>query len=606
MATATIPAAVPEPNDPPGTTPSSPSSGLFSSMIAPVEPARPAFDLSPSADTTNAAEAPSAGASSAAYHSDDNEAESKSNSDARIQQKSIWKAWLLAGATRWAKGGGTENKRLDVAKAKATAQRTKEDRKISINRSEGFSGKPGMNVGPGNNSGVNKGNSSGSGKGPLKNLGSEHSKGHQNSNGNAHQGYSGSSGGNGGPGAGGAGRGSSGEGSGGGHGAGTGRTPKNDRTDAGHDQKPKADPTKDNGQGAATGGKSGAPGPAGSAGKNGSTKETGSATGKTDRGADPRTGSGKAGAGASTADGKQASGKVDFGEDPKGEPGKSDQTNGGPGKSGSGQPNNRTPLQKSRETGHGDGGTVRNVIDHVKAYADGARDGYHDKKDKNAKEHARLDKAHDKYKAKTADPKKAGKGEAGKTPAPLQAKVGGQTVTITDDDGPMEDPFMSKPTPIQAQGIDAKKITLGDSFLKESVSRGELRTFKQYEMRLEGRIDGLAKVVDATKALIQQAVDQADECQQVAEQAKGVKGGEKLVAELNKLADAAKAQAEEAREVHKRAQRAHDFGKSVLSNIQTRYAPLYQAVVDSDEVKPAELKFYGDRGVYPTDHDLAA
>ncbi|MDX3284040.1 hypothetical protein PV435_48525, partial [Streptomyces scabiei] len=131
-----------------------------------------------------------------------------------------------------------------------------------------------------------------------------------------------------------------------------------------------------------------------------------------------------------------------------------------------------------------------------------------------------------------------------------------------------------------------------------SVSRKELRNFKQYERKLEAKETVLQKVAEACKQLQTEAEEEAKQCQRLAEQAKDVKGGEKLGTALAKLAEAAKNQAAEAAELSRRAKRAAEMCKVVLTNIQTRYAPLYKAVVDSDETKPAEMRFYNDKGSY--------
>jgi len=151
--------------------------------------------------------------------------------------------------------------------------------------------------------------------------------------------------------------------------------------------------------------------------------------------------------------------------------------------------------------------------------------------------------------------------------------------------------------PLLVKDIDANTLTLGIGG-NGSISRKELRNFKQYETKLETKETVLLKISEACKQMEKQAEDEAKQCQDLAEQAKGVKGGEKLVGQLNKLAEAAKNQAAEAGELAAQAQRASEMCKVVLTNIQTRYAPLYKAVVDSDETKPAELRFYSDRGSY--------
>lgn len=603
MATDTIPAAVPGPDEPSSAgTANSPRPGLLASALAPVDPARPDFDLAPETASEEAADAPiqsASSGSSASYHGgDETPQKASTNTGNSIQKQGIWRAWLLAGATRWGKGGGAVNKRLDLAKARAQACQVKTNRQVSINRSGGLLGRsPAGSGGAGASGGKslgNKGGSNGAAEGQKNSNGSAHG-----SAGHGSAGRSGSGGGSGSGGSGG-GRGPHGGGSSGGNGG--GHSPKAPKGDGGGrgPKLSKGDNPRGGTSGGGAGGKNGAPGTAGSSGKNGTSGRSGSGgSGKGHGGGlvdgkakgpkskDSSSGKGpekdakgsKGAAGAAGASGKDGA---------AGKNGSSNGSNKSAGTGKSGGKDTRTPLEKTRETGHSDGSAVRRAVDHVKAYVDGARDGWGDERDKNAKEHDRLDKAHDKHKAK------------------LQGTTQGQTVQIEDDNEPMEDPFMSTATPIQAQGIDAKKLTLGEDCLKPSVTRGELRRFKDYEGRLESRIDALARIADATKQLSAQAREQADDCQKLVEEAKGVKGGEKLIGQLQQLADQAKAQADEANEVNKRAARAHDFAKAVLSNIQTRYAPLYQAVVDSDEVKPAELKFYADRGVTRSDTALAA
>ncbi|WP_055696508.1 hypothetical protein [Streptomyces silaceus] len=363
---------------------------------------------------------------------------------------------------------------------------------------------------------------------------------------------------------------------------------------------------------------SGASGASGSGPKGSGSGSGSGAGGPKGQGAGGSKGSGASGAGKDGGPGKQ-------GKD--GKPGKDSPSSSGSVGHGAGQSGKQQgpSLQKSREIGHGDGGRARRVVDHVKAYADGARDGWRDEKDKNAREHDRLDKAHDEHKGKPSgrDKTPAKSGPIGRTrdddqPTTKSDKPAAKDTDDLDrpfpiaaedeDEEPMEDPFMSQPTPIQAKGVDASRITFpaSDAFTKTSISRGELRCFIQYEGRLEARIDGLAKVSEATKQLAAQAHEQADDCQKLAEEGKGVEGGDDLVAELATLAEKAKVQADEADEVHARAARAHDFAKAVLSNVQGRYRPLYQAVVDSKLTKPAEMRFYADRGIYPSDLALSA
>lgn len=617
MATDTVPAAVPGPPDPPSNadTTTLGARGLLASMVAPVEPARPTFTISPTLGDTQPTpdgdgilDRSTPGQSSASFRDTTDQA-AKSNDPAGSRHKrSIWKEMWLAAATRWAKGGGTANKRLDLqkAKAQANAYQVKETRTTTHMKSPGLPVRNTGGSGAGTKGDTGKSGGNFSGKGPA------------NSNGNRSGGAG--SGGSGGRGPGG-GAGSNGSG-------GSGRGGRQQHT-AG-DRK-NAGPSGAGGRGHHAAGGSGGAGKTPAADKKhtgASGKDTGKGPGKTPGAAGGSSGAG--GAGKQGASGSSGKAGKDGSPGKSGTPGKTDLTKAPKGKqdqahgksTGQQQATEKTPLQKSRETGHGDGSKVRRVVDHMKAYKDGAVDGYHDEKDKNAKEHDRLDKARADRKTgkdQPADGKPAQdpNGQATKDPngqpakddgkpQPVTATTQGHTVLIEDDNAPMEDPFMGKATPIQAKGIDTDKITLGGGFRKSSVKRSELRRFKDYEGRLEARIGGFAKVVDATKALTAQAREQAEECQTLLEDAKGVKGGEKLVGELQKLTEQAKAQADEADEVHTAALKAHDFGKAVLANVQTRYQPLYQAVVDSDEVKPAELKFYKDRGITPSHTTLAA
>ncbi|MEW2393052.1 hypothetical protein AB0933_32295 [Streptomyces venezuelae] len=669
MASDTAPAVPPPPNQPPAqpaTTPTpestptpAPNAGqsFLTSLMTPIEPARPtgSFDLQPTntADPNLASTTP-AGVTSADYHDAETAAAKDATGEKRKAQGSVWKALWLAAAQRWAKGGGTANKRLDVAKARAQANQLKENRTTSTtSKSDGFSPRSGGSGGGASGGGskgadkTNKG-ATGPGKTPQNNK-AAHPSGPAGRGG----------GGQGGAGRGPAGSGGSGRGtgpSGRDRGAGTsgGGKPGGGGNSAGAGGAKDTGPKKPQGAGGTGNGAKGAERNSGTGAKGsgaggsgtgrsgtGGSSGAGSGSGKTRSGKDGAT----KGGGTSGGSGKQGSDGKKGKDGPAGKP--SGGKDGGTGKGGTGKDkptdltkhpkgsggsapargaHERSPLQKSRETGHGDGSKARRVADHVRAYKDGVKDGWGDEKSKNAREHDRLDKAHDKHRrdnGKPAAPDTRGRPDPQKKPDQATSKpetpdkpkpkgtVGDREPDrpcpiAAEDEEPMEDPFMSKPTPIQAKGIDANSILLGGGLLRESIGRSELRTFKQYEGRLEARLGGLAKVADATKSLAAQARQQAADCQQLAEEAKDVKGGEKLVVELNKLAEQAKAQADEADEIHKKAVKAHDFGKAVLSNVITRYAPLYQAVVDSDEPKPAELKFYADRGVHPSDAALAA
>jgi hypothetical protein len=592
MATDTVPAAPgpATPNDPsadgstslPGA-PATPVGGWLANALAPVDPARPAFNLTPTTGEGDPAagadgllDRSAPGVSSASFRGAADNASSGSDPAGKNHKRSVWKEWWLAAATRWAKGGGTANKRLDLAKARAQSQahQVKETRTTTAVKSGGL---PVRNTGGSGAGGAAKNNSGKSGgdsarKGPVNSTG----------NGSGGSGRSGSGGSGGG-------RGSGGGTGGGAGGKGTGparRAPKDTGSSGkggagsagssggmfGKDKTPAA-PKKSDAHGPASkgpgkhtgsGGGAGKPGPAGKAGKDG-----------------PSGIGGKAGTGPGA---KGPAGKTDLTKDPKGHKGK-DHAPGPAGRKSSDTKSGaeKTPLEKSRETGHGDGTKARRVVDHVKAYMDGTRDGWIDEKHDNAKEHDRLDKAHTDHKKTKPDHK---------TDKPATT-TGPAIVTDKGDDGVSTDV-----KPLLVKDIDTHTITLGTADARGTVSRKELRNFKQYERKLETKETVLHKIADACKTLQKQAEQEAKECQDLAEQAKSVKGGEKLGVTLAKLAEAARNQAVEAGELARRATRAAEMCKVVLTNIQTRYAPLYKAVVDSDETKPAELRFYNDKGTY--------
>jgi hypothetical protein len=195
MAADTVPAAVPDPGEPAtraadgtpqGGAHSAPPRGLLASTLAAVEPARPAaFNLNPAAaeGVQTAEETVTEGASSDAYHGGPDTPENGRTSAGNTrQEKSVVRAWLLAGAERWKKGADARNKRLDIKKARAQALQVKETRTVAVNRSGGLltpsGGKPsggsgGSGASGGSGKSLNSKNSGGSSgaKGPKNGSG---------------------------------------------------------------------------------------------------------------------------------------------------------------------------------------------------------------------------------------------------------------------------------------------------------------------------------------------------------------------------------------------------------------------------------------------------
>ncbi|MFE5669080.1 hypothetical protein ACFQ7W_34815 [Streptomyces niveus] len=589
MATDTAPPVPAGPPDPPAAPAASTApapaadTGIMAALMAAVEPARPVTatgagarpdgdDPAAKADPDAVVDRSSPGVTSESFKAPEDLTGAGSDAAGARHKEGVFKTLVRAGATRWAKGGGTANKQLDLQKARAGAHQVKEARTTTVMNSPGLPTRNGSGGtgGGGRNSGGSGGGNSG-----------------RSSTGNGSTGTGrGTSGGA----TGGGGRGSSGSNGSGGRGTsgnGGGGSPKDTSSKGAKNSEAKG---KDGSSGnAGSGGKAGKDGKSGASGNGGGSTSggtSGNSKDKADNSKGTKAGLKKGGGSGQGSGGSSGSGG---GSGSSGGAGKNG-TSGDAGR-GSNGADSRTPLERSRETGHGDGSAVRNVVDHVQAYAKGAKDGYQDKKEENGKEHARLDKARTGHKAKQQDPKKdTPKGTTVTGPS-------GQSIVIAPpDEG--DDGVSTDVKPLLVKEIDANTLTLGTEGARGSISRKELRNFKQYERKLEAKENHLIKVADACKQLEAAAEDEAKDCQKLAEQAKAVEGGEKLAAKLTKLADAAKAQATEAAELHKRAKRAAEMCKVVLTNIGTRYAPLYKAVVDSDETKPAELRFYNDKGSY--------
>lgn len=239
---------------------------------------------------------------------------------------------------------------------------------------------------------------------------------------------------------------------------------------------------------------------------------------------------------------------------------------------GTGRPLN---VQESREAGYRDGVRAGTVAAHLGAYRDGVRDGWADRKQDAAREKGRLDKAH-------ADHKQQ--------PQP-------QPTTLKVPPMPTHAPTNTAPQPVQVTGIDATHIQLGTGASRTHISRGEVRTLAGFQRKLAEKTDALTQISERTRALEAHAKVQADRITNLLEQARAVKGGEKLAAALTRLQEAAKVQEGHAAEVRKRAVRAQEACTTVAANTDTRYSGIYQAVIDSPETAPAELSYYRDLGI---------
>jgi hypothetical protein len=652
MASDTVPAAVPGPNDPPhSTAPTAPHGGTqqqpggLAGLLAPVEPTRSAaFNLNPDQTAAAPHDETVAGASSSAFTGGENPEDAakntKNNSVGGKQERSVVRAWLLAGAERWRKGADARNKALDIKKAKAQARQIKEN--VTVNRAEKIvGGSTNSSTGNNSNSGKslnNKASKKDSGGGQKNSSGGNRSGGRGNSGGTHKNGSGNGSGAGGNSGGSGRDRSAGGKGSGTSSGRGTGtgsgsgnngtrnagkdrhtpgkQTPSSDKRPSSSDKpslkKPDSGGKTSSGGSNAGAGKAGPQGPSGKPGKDTAGQHTPKPSkpdtrpGKPDTnkgpGNTPTTPANPTGNTAPNATGPkapQATPKPGPAAPPgtlgKGlwkdvftkKPGNTRGTQKGEHKAGDADakhtrgtsPAPRLNLQKSRETGYRDGTRAAKAVAHAHAWRDGARDGYRDTTQAADREKARLDRAH-------ADRKNA------------RTQPGDQPVTQPASSADYQQAVPPKPTqppgpqPVPVASIDASHIHLGPGAARPHISRGEVRTLRHFQNRLAAKNDSMTAVGEATRTLEQHATEQARQVTQLLEQAKTVKGGERLVAALTKLQEQADLQATQAAEIHKRAVRAAEGCKALSVNADTRYGGIYKAVVDSPETTPAEMTYY--------------
>lgn len=667
MASDTVPAAASSPDDPPQT---APRPNWLASALAPVDPARPelnpaGFHINPAlaGDDPMArynaewlAEATGAtGVSSADYHHSTADNQNTQNGSAQnragnSQERSVIRAWLLAGAERWRKGGDARNKRLDVEKARAQANQVKTSQ--TVNRSEKI-------VGGSTNNGTDTRNAQ------AKSLDSKTRNAGSSGGSSGRGGSSGGSGG--GSGSDGGGRGNRGS-SGGGHRS----APNRGHGSAGHGSGSGGGSRGPGGSGGSGGGRSGngpqgprpggGPGSSGSAsagsgsggsrGNNASTRPPSAST-HTPGGAPgsrpwrntttggPRTPNGPT----SPAQGPAGatggpSGHVGNGARQGGQPGAPGGTPNSPGtgpSSGNGVNLRKTPTpprgnqppnqpqtgntppsgrplntRPSRETGYRDGTRAARGAAHVKAYRDGFKDGWTDTSEAANRQKVSLDKAHTARKQHNAQqtpphpnvppkPTKPPRVPPKPTtppnvpPQPPQTQPKTQQTPQPKQVPPMPTHAPSTPAqPIQVTSVTPTTVALGQGADRPAISHGEVRTLKGFERKLRVKTDEMGRIAEGARALKAHAERQLKHITWLTEQAQIVEGGDKLIGALRQLEEAAKVQAGLAEDIHRRALRAVDGCKALLANVETRYAPIYKAVVDSGLVAPAHMHYYKD------------
>lgn len=247
----------------------------------------------------------------------------------------------------------------------------------------------------------------------------------------------------------------------------------------------------------------------------------------------------------------------------------------------------QTPIrtQTARTAGYRLGSHAALGAGQVKALVDGAKDGWTDGKAATDHDKARLDQAR-------ADRKTAReKDKPMTTPPATSADYSPRTLPEHDDH--------QYPKPVQVGYTTSEHIQLAGNASRAGISRGEVRNLVSFQRHLGGKTETMTNIAERSRALHAHAKAQSEKVTQFLERAKGVAGGEKLVAGLIRLQETSKSQESLAIEVQKRAARSSEECQFVSGNVDVRYTPIYQAVVDSDVTTPAELDYYRDMGVTP-------
>jgi hypothetical protein len=241
----------------------------------------------------------------------------------------------------------------------------------------------------------------------------------------------------------------------------------------------------------------------------------------------------------------------------------------------------RPRTQPSREAGYADGTVAAKVAGHVKAYRDGAKDGYADGTVEYEQEKRRMDDAKARNAIKPTGPAK-----------PDMQPVTGSTVDLAKNEAPTD---RIPVAPVQLTGLSETHIAFDADGASSSLSRAEVRTLKGFERRIAAKQPVLQKVAEGSKVARVRATEHATRAQQLAEAAKTVQGGDRLVAKLQRLAEQAQALRARTEEVEKHAHRGAEAVTVLVANAGTRHGGIYKAVVDSPLTSPAEREFYQDK-----------
>lgn len=240
----------------------------------------------------------------------------------------------------------------------------------------------------------------------------------------------------------------------------------------------------------------------------------------------------------------------------------------------------RPRTQPSREAGYHDGTVAAKVTGHVKAYRDGAKDGYADGTAEYEREKRRMDAA----KARNAT-------KPDKAPSPKMQPASGSTVDLAKKE---QAAAPADAVPVQLTGISASHVSFDADGNSHTLPRSEVRTLKGFEQRIAAKVPVLQQIAETSKTTRAKAADHATRALRLAEAAKDIEGGSRLVAKLQRLAEAAQALHAKTEEIEKHAHRGAEALRVLNANAQTRHGGIYKAVADSPLTKPAEREFYQD------------
>lgn len=236
-------------------------------------------------------------------------------------------------------------------------------------------------------------------------------------------------------------------------------------------------------------------------------------------------------------------------------------------------------TRPAREAGYRDGTRAAAATGQVRAYKDGVVDGWDDRTAADKAEQRRMDdtRARNAIKPKPKD-------------GPPMKPASGSTTDL-------EKKATTAPAAVPAQvtAVGGKAIEFAADGASHTMSRGEVRTLKVFERRLVEKKAAMGRVAEGSKATRLQAVEMATRAQRLAESAKGVHGGARIVALLSRLAERTQVLRQRAEEIEKSARRGSEAVTVLAANAETRHGGIYRAVVDSPLTKPAEREFYMDK-----------